>query len=205
MRIRRKTAPIPPESVVFDLDGTIIDQRPVYQALAKARGYAVSGADVNYNRLRERIPPDILATLDAAYLGDGTKNAPAMPGALEVLRDYSTSAYIVTARGTEYERPGRSWLQRNLPVFPADHVFVFPSTPAKGRFLSELEVALVVDDQIAPLKAVPAEIARYLFDPDGAFPDEGVAGLKVVRSWDAIRALIAPPVQHRGVGLPSDS
>lgn len=190
MRIRRKTAPIPTESVVFDLDGTIIDQRPVYQKLAKARGYPVTGADVNYNRLREHIPPDILATLDAAYLGDGTKNAQPMLGALDVLRDYSTSAYIVTARGTEYERPGRSWLQRNLPVFPADHVFVFPSTAAKARFLSELEVALVIDDQIAPLKALQPETAGYLFDPDGAFPDEGVAGLKVLRSWEAIRGIL---------------
>lgn len=197
MRIRRKTATIPPGAVVFDLDGTIIDQRQVYQQLAKARGYTVKGADLNYNRIKESVPPDVLNEIDVAYMGDGTKAAPPMPGALAVLRDFSSQAYIVSARGTEYERQGRSWLQRNLPVFPDDHFFVFPSTPAKGRFLAELEPAIVVDDQIAPLKIIPAQSVRLLLDPDGAFPDAGVAGLRVVRSWDEIRQVLESTLKRR--------
>ena len=190
MRIRRKTASIPPGSIIFDLDGTIIDSGPVYQKLAAARGYTVQGPDANYNRLREQIPGDILAELDRAYMGDGTKNALPVPDALDVVRDFSTNVYIVTARGTEFERPGRSWVQRHLPVFPQDHIISSPSTAAKGRFLADLELALVVDDQIAPLKIIPESTKRLLFDPDGAFPDEGVAGLQVVRSWADIRKIL---------------
>lgn len=195
MRIRARSKLIPQGAIVFDLDGVIIDQRQNYRTEARRRGYRISTPETNYNLIRQHVPREILGEIDEFVMGDATKSAPPFPGALEIVRDLSTVAYIATARPTEFQKPALSWLTTHLPIFPQDHVIFFPSTAAKGKILAELNLALYVDDQLAPLKALAEPTVRVAFDPDGSLPEGIAPGVRVVRSWKEILSLVKSTVR----------
>lgn len=195
MRIRKHATLIPTGSVVFDLDHTIIDAQPFYQALAKRKGYTLTRAQCNYNVIKQHVPGDLLHEIDEMYNSDGTRECEPFPGALDVLREYSFQTFIATGRGTDTQRVALSWLTTHAPTFSQDHVLFYPTTAAKGKALTEFEIAVAVDDQVGPLKALPESTIRLLFDPDEAFPGDSFAGLRLVRSWDEIRAVIASTVK----------
>lgn len=195
MRIRKHTTLIPAGSVVLDLDHTIIDAQPFYQEQAKRKGYKLTRAQCNYNVIKQHIPGDLLHEIDESYNTHGTRFCEPFPGALEVLREYSFQSYIATGRGTDTQRVVLSWFTTHLPTFPADHVLFYPTTAAKGKALTEFEIALAVDDQLGPLKALPESTVRLLFDPDEAFPGDSFAGLRLVRTWPAIGQAIASTVK----------
>lgn len=195
MRIRKRSQLIPPGSVVFDLDGTIIDQRQNYRQAAAKRGYRLNFAQCNYNLIKQHVPGDILREIDELVLGDATRNAEPFSGALEVVRAYSSVAFIASARPTDFQRSALGWLNDHLPMFSHEQVIFFPSTAAKGKILSQFELSVAVDDQLAPLKALPTANRRLVFDPDAALADDIVAGVTVVRSWKEIQKILESTVR----------
>ncbi len=197
MRIRKKTDRIPSGALVIDLDQTVIDAQPFFQSEAKHRGYTLSRPECNANVIKQHLPGDLLHEIELAYYGDGTRDCEAYPGALDLLREYSVQAYLVAGRPTDGQRSAASWLAVHLPAFPSDHLLFYPTTAAKMKALTEFDIALVVDDQIGPLKGLPEATVRVLFDPDGALADDIAPGIRVLRSWEAIAPLIRSTVKPR--------
>lgn len=195
MRIRRKSETFPPGAAVLGFDGVIVDHRKQYQAELKRRGYPLTQAQLNVNVIKQHVPADVLADVDAWLLGDGTKSAPAFPGALETLEQFRDAIFIATARGTDERRSALSWLNEHVPTFSERNVVFFPTVAAKAKALREEELSVFVDDQIGPVKSLPASTVRLLFDPDAALEPARFPDIRIVKNWDEIREVIQSTVK----------
>ena len=198
MRARR-SRPIDPRLLAFDIDGVVADTMEVFVRLAHERyGLThISKQDMlSYNLfeclgLEKQVMDDLIRlTLDEEH----TMQIPPVPGAPEVLTELAATAPLrfVTARISS--ELITQWLFTILPDVPNEKIKVMASgsPEAKLDILKGLEIRYFVEDRIETCRHLKeAGIEPLLFDQPWNRKDSADDIIRI-RNWMQLKEWVLP-------------
>ena len=190
----------------IDFDNTIVCYDTVFHRLAAQTGLIPVETPVLKHAVRERMRQDdradLWSMLQGQVYGSCILAAPPFPGVsefFEFCRDEAIEPCIIShktrfaKRGTRYDlhQAALSWLahhhffERRLVAL--HNVYFEPTQHAKIRRIATARCTHFIDDLIEFLTAprFPANTARFLFDPAGAYKE---AHIERFSSWTEVRA-----------------
>src|SRR5208283_5808642 len=168
----RRTGPIDPCLVAFDIDGVVADTMAVFVRLAHER-YGLTNPSKQdmlcYNLyeclgLQKEIIDDLIRlTLDDRH----TMEIPPVPGAPEVLMELAGVAPLRFITARVWSESITQWLFTILPGVPREKITVIASGAPETKLdiLNELQIRYFVDDRIETCRRLKeAGIEPLLFD-----------------------------------------
>jgi len=195
----RRTGPIDPCLVAFDIDGVVADTMAVFVRLAHER-YGLTNLSKQdmlcYNLyeclgLQKEIIDDLIRlTLDDRH----TMQIPPVPGAPEVLMELAGIAPLRFITARLWSEPITQWLFTILPGVPRERIRVIASGAPETKLdiLNGLQIRYFVDDRIETCRRLKeAGIEPLLFDQPWN-RNEPADGLIRIRNWIQLKSWLLP-------------
>ena len=195
----RRTGPIDPCQLAFDIDGVVADTMSIFVRLARER-YGLTHLSKQdmlcYNLYecldlqREIIDDLICLTLDDRH----TMEIPPVPGAPEVLMELAGVAPLRFITARVWSESITQWLFTILPGVPREKITVIASGAPETKLdiLNELQIRYFVDDRVETCKHLKeAGIEPLLFDQPWN-RNESANGLIRIQNWTQLKSWVLP-------------
>jgi hypothetical protein len=195
----RRTGPIDPYLLAFDIDGVVADTMAVFVRLAHER-YGLTNLSKQdmlcYNLyeclgLQKEIIDDLIRlTLDDRH----TMEIPPVPGAPEVLMELAGIAPLRFITARLWSEPITQWLFTILPGVPRERIWVIASGAPETKLdiLNGLQIRYFVDDRIETCRRLKeAGIEPLLFDQPWN-RNEPADGLIRIQNWIQLKSWLLP-------------
>jgi uncharacterized protein len=195
----RRTGPIDPYLLAFDIDGVVADTMAVFVRLAHER-YGLTNLSKQdmlcYNLyeclgLQKEIIDDLIRlTLDDRH----TMEIPPVPGAPEVLMELAGIAPLRFITARLWSEPITQWLFTILPGVPRERIWVIASGAPETKLdiLNGLQIRYFVDDRIETCRRLKeAGIEPLLFDQPWN-RNEPADGLIRIQNWMQLKSWLLP-------------
>ena len=195
----RRTGPIDPCLLAFDIDGVVADTMAVFVRLAHER-YGLthlSQQDMLCYNLHEclGLEKEIIDDLIRLTLDDRhTMQIPPVPGAPEVLMELAGVAPLRFITARVWSEPITQWLFTILPGVPRERIWVIASGAPETKLdiLNGLQIRYFVDDRIETCRRLKeAGIEPFLFDQPWN-RNEPTDGLIRIQNWIQLKSWLLP-------------
>lgn len=201
----RRTGPIDPYLLAFDIDGVVADTMALFVRLAHEK-YGLTNLSKQdmlcYNLyeclgLQKEIIDDLIRlTLDDRH----TLEIPPVPGAPEVLMELAGIAPLRFITARLWSEPITQWLFTILPGVPRERIWVIASgaPETKLHILNGLDVRYFVEDRIETCRLLKeAGIEPLLFDQPWN-RNQQTDGFLRVRNWVQLKEWVLPSDTNLG-------
>jgi len=195
----RRTGPIDPYLLAFDIDGVVADTMALFVRLAHEK-YGLTNLSKQdmlcYNLyeclgLQKEIIDDLIRlTLDDRH----TLEIPPVPGAPEVLMELAGIAPLRFITARLWSEPITQWLFTILPGVPRERIWVIASGAPETKLdiLNGLQIRYFVDDRIETCRRLKeAGIEPLLFDQPWN-RNEPADGLIRIQNWIQLKSCLMP-------------
>jgi hypothetical protein len=198
----------------FDFDNTIVHYDNLFHKVALEQGVIDASIPVNKLAVRDHLRAtnreDIWTEMQGYVYGARMQEADAYPDAILTIKRLKSAGHTLAIMSHKTKQPymgkqydlhaaARGWIEKYLvadgePLIAPENIFFELTKEEKWGRIGKFECEAFIDDlpEILLAPQFPAQVKRYLFDPEQHHHDKEMTDIKIVSTWRAFGTDVIP-------------